>query len=138
MIAAILGFVCLCATAWGDAKPVEDPDKFSEEVMRMISANSFAEAGKMLAEATGQPIQTESVAKALQVLDGKRFDFSSKVFDNKFGNALRQIVYYAYVENIGFLYFRFNFKQTSRGWVVANFNFKSETIELFPKDFVDR
>jgi hypothetical protein len=40
------------------------------------------------------------------------------------------------VEDIGFVYFRFNFKMTGTGWVLANFNFKSETEELFPKDFV--
>jgi hypothetical protein len=26
---------------------------------------------------------------------------------------------------------------TSTGWILANFNFKSETNELFPKDFVE-
>ena len=33
---------------------------------------------------------------------------------------------------------RFNFKMSKDGWILANFNFKSETNELFPKDFVDR
>jgi hypothetical protein len=26
---------------------------------------------------------------------------------------------------------------TSTGWILANFNFKTETNELFPKDFID-
>jgi len=41
----------------------------------------------------------------------------------------------SHVENLGFVYFRFNFKMTSKDWVLANFNFKSESAELLPKDF---
>jgi hypothetical protein len=75
------------------------------------------------------------VQGALRVFDGKNFDFSKKVIDNEVGGALRQIIHYSYVEQVGFIYFRFNFKMTSKGWVLANFNFKSETNELLRKDF---
>ena len=138
-IAAVVSLVCLCAAAWGQTPmPVENPDKFSEEIMRMIYENAVAAVGKAVAETVGQPSLATNIEGSLRVLGDKRFDFTSKVIDNEYGNALRQIVYYAYVENVGFVYFRFNFKRTSRGWIMANFNFKSETNELFPKDFVDR
>jgi hypothetical protein len=71
----------------------------------------------------------------MKILDNKRIDFSKKVIDKEIGGALRQIMYYVYVEDVGFLYFRLNFKMTSTGWILANFTFKSETNELFPKDF---
>ena len=49
-----------------------------------------------------------------------------------------QIIYYVYLEDVAFFYFRFNFKMTGAGWMLSNFTFKSETEELFPKDFVTR
>ncbi|MGH6784618.1 MAG: hypothetical protein ACREBP_08355, partial [Sphingomicrobium sp.] len=60
------------------------------------------------------------------------------VIDNSYGKALRQIVYYTNIEGLGFVYFRFNLKMTSQGWVLAHFFFKSETNDLLPKDFVER
>jgi len=44
-------------------------------------------------------------------------------------------VHYSHIDKLGFVYFRFNFKMTGQGWVLANFNFKRETAELLPKDF---
>jgi hypothetical protein len=88
-----------------------------------------------LSEAIGQPGSLSAMQGALRAFDGKNFDFSKKVIDNEVGGALRQIIHYSYVEQVGFIYFRFNFKMTSKGWVLANFNFKSESAELFPKDF---
>ena len=85
----------------------------------------------------GKPEAAETIENGLKLLDGKKFDISKKVIDRDINGALHQIVYYAYVENVGFLYFRLNFKITSTGWILANFNFKSETNELFPKDFVE-
>jgi hypothetical protein len=85
----------------------------------------------------------EPVRSFMQIFDGKKFDFSRKVVDRNFHNALRQIVYYSNIENpaispIGFFYFRFTFKMTSCGWVLAHFSFKDEANELFPKDFTER
>ena len=76
--------------------------------------------------------------KFLKILEDKNFDFTKKVIDKDYSNALRQIVFYSYIKNLGFAYFRFNFKMTSTGWVLANFTFKDETNELFPRDFMER
>ena len=74
----------------------------------------------------------------LQTFEGKKFDFTKKAIDKDYNGALRQIVYYSYVEGLGFIYFRFNFKMTSTGSILAHFSFKDETNELFPKDFTER
>ena len=76
--------------------------------------------------------------KFLKILEDKNFDFTKKVIDKDYNNALRQIVFYSHIKNLGFMYFRFNFKMTSTGWVLANFTLKDETNELFPRDFMER
>ena len=53
--------------------------------------------------------------KFLKILEDKNFDFTKKVVDKDYNNALRQIVFYSYIKNLGFVYFRFNFKMTSTG-----------------------
>lgn len=117
---------------------VQDPAKFSDDLFANISPFKSSEIAKKVATAIGKPEAAETLENAMKVLDDKKIDFSKKVIDKNISDALRQIVYYAYVENIGFLYFRLNFKMTGTGWVLANFNFKTETNELFPKDFVDQ
>jgi hypothetical protein len=91
-----------------------------------------------LSDTVGNPSYAENLQNALNALTGKKIEYSDKIVDNTYGKSLRQIVYYCFVENIGFIYFRFNFKMSGHGWILANFNFKTETNELFPKDFIDR
>ena len=117
---------------------VDDPDKYAGDVMRLLSSNDIVGVAKMISDTTGQPAYEDTVQKALSVMSGKGIDYSDKVIDNTFGKSLRQIVYYCFIDKFGFVYFRFNFKMTSHGWVLAYFNFKTETNELFPKDFIDR
>jgi hypothetical protein len=132
-----LAFLALSIPTYA-AEPahVADPDVFSNGLVRTLSTNGSREAAKMLADALGKPETTDGMQKAFQVFDGKTFDFSKKVVDRDFNNALRQIVVYSKVTNVGFIYFRFNFKMSKAGWILANFLFKDETNELFPKDFI--
>jgi hypothetical protein len=116
-------------------KPIDDPEKFAADVVQTIADGASNDAAKTIIEAVGQPASLSSLQSALLVFDGKKFDFSKKVIDNEISGALRQIIHYSHVEKLGFVYFRFNFKMTSKGWVLANFNFKSESAELLPKDF---
>jgi hypothetical protein len=116
-------------------RPINNPEKFAADVVQTIANGASNDAAMTISEAIGQPGSLSAIQGALRVFDGKNFDFSKKVIDNEVGGALRQIIHYSYVEQAGFIYFRFNFKMTSKGWVLANFNFKSETTELFPKDF---
>jgi hypothetical protein len=121
-----------------DPTSIENPDKFRADIIAAITGSGSINAAKMIAEAAGQPTQIDTLKNALQIFDGKKFDFSRKVIDNEINSALRQIVYYSYVKDLGFIYFRLNFKMTSKGWIMAHFTFKTETNELFPKDFVDQ
>jgi hypothetical protein len=135
---AVVIFFALMGPAFADPiARVQDPGKFCDDLFANISPFKSAAIAKKVAAAIGKPEAAESLENAMKILDEKKVDFSKKVIDRDISNALRQIVYYAYVENIGFLYFRINFKMTSTGWILANFNFKSETNELFPKDFVE-
>lgn len=136
IFAAILALAIPAFAA--EPRRISDLDKFCEEVMQTITNKARAEAADLVTNSMGKPEASGTLANAFQVFDGKNFDFTKKVVDKSYNGALRQVVYYSYVENLGFAYFRFNFKMTSGGWVLANFAFKDETNELFPKDFIER
>jgi hypothetical protein len=116
-------------------RPIDNPERFAADVVQTIANGASNDAAKTITEAVGQPAQVSTVQNALRIFDGKEFDFSKKVIDNEIAGALREIIHYSYVDKLGFIYFRFIFKMTSKGWVLANFTFKSETKELLPKDF---
>ena len=135
---AVIIFFALTGSALADAPiRIQDPGKFCDDMFANISQFRSGEVAKKVSVAMGKPENTEAMTNGLKVLDDRKIDYSKRAIDREFGNALRQIVYYMYVDNIGFIYFRLNFKVTSTGWILANFNFKSETNELFPKDFVE-
>ena len=140
LVALTLGIVLAWhATAAAQTfKPIQNPDLFSSEVMRKIETRESAAAATIIAESTGQPAVAQTLTNALQIFEGKKFDLVRKVVDNEIAGALRQIIYYSYVENLGFAYFRFHFKITSNGWILTHFAFKDEAQGLFPKDFIER
>jgi hypothetical protein len=114
---------------------IDDPEKFAADVVQTIANGDENDAARTISETIGQPAALSKLQNAFQVFTGKKFDFRKKVVDTEISGALRQIIHYSYVEQLGFIYFRFNFKRTSKGWMLANFNFKGETDELLPKDF---
>lgn len=115
---------------------IEDPGVFAVQLTVSLSRNEIRQAGQAIATAIGRPDMADHIAKSLALLEDKKFDFIRKVVDKEFYGALRQIVYYTYIENFGFIYFRFNFAMTSKGWILKNFFFKDETQDIFPKDLV--
>ena len=140
MLAGLFGLIALSlhsAIAIAEAQRVGDPDKYAGEVMALLSNNDLMSVSKKISDTVGNPSYVQALQSALSALIGKKIDYTDKVIDNTFGKSLRQIAYYCRVENIGFVYFRFNFKMSSSGWTLANFTFKTETQELFPKDFID-
>jgi hypothetical protein len=133
-------FVCawlLALTSAMAAEPnrVSDPDHDAQDIMRAIATNADVAANKITGT-IGKPETTVTLANSFRIFTGKKFDFTKKVLDRDYSGALRQIIYYAYIEKLGFLYFKFDFKMTSTGWFMTNFMFKSENNELFPRDFV--
>jgi hypothetical protein len=137
VFAAILALTVSASAA--EPRHIPDPDKFCEEVLSTISNKALGKTVELIADSTGQPDSSTGVlANTLKIFEGKTFDFTRKVINKDYSGGLRQIVYYSYVDKFGFFYFRFNFKMTSSGWILANFAFKDETLELFPKDFIER
>jgi hypothetical protein len=138
LVLLLLALSLAVSAAFAAPQPITDPDKYATEVMRLLDKGDIAALAKTVTDSIGKPESADTLKNALGMLGGKPIDYSDKVIDNSFGKGLRQIIYYSFIDNVGFIYYRFNFKMTSKGWILANFNFKTETNELFPKDFVDR
>src|SRR5262249_13857766 len=115
--------------------PVDDPNAYAVDIMETLANKGGQDAAAKIAQTLGQPRALGALQAAFHKLAGRQFDVVGKVVDTSYGRAMRQIAYYTYVRGAGFLYFRFNFKRTGAGLVLANFAFKDETNELFPKDF---
>jgi len=136
LIAVILATSTLPLAA--DPVPVAEPAKYVDQFADTLFKRNPKDAADLVATTIGQTNHKDELASALKLFEGKRLNFGKTVIDREFNGALRQIVYYAHIDQLGFFYFRFNFKMTKDGWLLANFNFKSETNELFPKDFIDQ
>lgn len=131
-------FLCLTGSAaFAAALPVDDPDRFANEAFTLISQNKFHDAAQKVADATGVPKFEKTVESALKAISGRKFDFGKKVYDKDYNGALRQIIYVSYFEKTGFIYFRFTYKMTSRGWFLTDFLFKDGGSGLFPKGFIE-
>lgn len=138
----LLSTVAILLALTGSARAVEparikDPDQFTNQIVTQVNKYKFHDAATQAANGVGHPEQAEVLEKSLKELDGKTFDFGKKVYDKDYAGALRQIVYYSYFKDFGFVYFRFTFKMTSTGWLFTNFYFKEATQELFPKEFLE-
>ena len=98
-----------------DPTRVADPENFCAEVLNAISSGKPSDAANLIATTIGRADSAGELMKFLKILEDKNFDFTKKVVDQDYNNALRQIVFYSYIKNLGFVYFRFNFKMTSTG-----------------------
>ena len=137
MLAFLLGLVALSGSAIAEVQPVADPDQYAKDIMAFVSNGDEAGVAKKITQTLGKPEAEQTFENGLGALKGKKVDLADKVIDKTFGKSLRKIVYYCYVENIGYVYFRFNFKLAGNGWHMVHFMFRSETQELFPKDFIE-
>ena len=135
---AMILVASLPALAADPGARVADPEKFCGEVMNALSSGNPGDAANLIATTIGRADSAGELMRFLKILEDKNFDFTKKVIDKDYNNTLRQIVFYSYIKPLGFVYFRFNFKMTSTGWVLANFTFKDETNELFPREFMER
>jgi hypothetical protein len=113
--------------------PVESPDEFVADVIETLVKKGARDAAVKVAQTIGRPTALEALQSALQVLAGKEFEVTEKVIDKHYGSAMRQIVYYAYLRDGGFVYFRFNFKRTGAGLILANFASRMKPTSCFPK-----
>jgi hypothetical protein len=88
-----------------ESRRIPDLDKFCEDTVQTISNKARSDAADMITSSMGKPELSATLTNAFQVFEGKNFDFTKKVLDKDYNGALRQIVYYSYVEKLGFVYF---------------------------------
>lgn len=130
--------VILCLTWRVEAVAQEyivNPDEFSEELISLIAKKQLREFAQRLAAATGKPPESATqIESALKIFEQGNLDYRKKVVDNLIAGALRQIIHYAYIPGVGdgFVYFRFNFKMSSKGWLTRNFIFATQLKICFP------
>ena len=119
---------------------ISDPDKVCEEILHDMSNRALHEAVDLIANSLGRPQAATNLAQALQVLEGKNFDFIRKVVDKDYNGGLRQIVYHAYVESMGFIIVTFGsiLRCLAAAGFWRTYAWKDESSELLPTDFVDR
>jgi hypothetical protein len=128
---ALFALFLLTAPAFADdPKPIADPEKSSEDILADFAENRISDVATKMADVTGAPEQKPAFESLFRPLDGKTYEFRKKVVDKDYAGALRQIVHYAFVKEVGFVCFRLNYKQAGSGWILANF--AAETTELFP------
>lgn len=119
----------------GEPVLIDDPAKSSEEILKDLTQSHVQNAAKMLALYVAKPEVEALVTSQLKFMNGKVVQYSKKVIDKDYNGALRQIIYYSYIKDVGFVYFLFNFKQTGTGWIMSNFLFQTESHDLFPPIF---
>jgi hypothetical protein len=90
--------------ARADPQYVPDPGKYAADIMPLLAEKNVASASKMISDTIGKPSYADNLQNAMNALSSKNIDYSDKVIDNTFGKSLRHIVYYSFVENVGFIY----------------------------------
>jgi hypothetical protein len=135
VFAAVLALTCAAARA--DVVVLDDPDKWIETAIKDISAGKTDDFAHNFLKIIGKENIFDSFAEKLQVLGriGPPI-FMEKVQDVKYGTALREVVYLALYRQTDYMYFKFTIKKNNNGWLISNFEFKSEPADLFPKGFL--
>jgi len=129
-------FAAGTATA-GEPKYIDDTDAVALAVSKAIGEDRLDDFATMLADLVGSPEQKTALQNSFGTFKGRKADLFDKVVDKSYGTSLRQIVYVLPYTDIDFLYLRFNFKRMGKGWIMANFLYKTETQEIFPPGFVE-
>ena len=125
------------APARADPVTVADPDKWIDAALQDISQGKTDDFARNFLKLIDKPNLFDSFSGSLKVLGtiGPPA-FVEKVHDSKYGTALREVIYVALYRQTDYMYFRFTIKKNRGGWMISNFEFKSEPADLFPKGFV--
>ena len=135
VLAAVLALSSAAARA--DVTIVQDPDKWIEAAIKDIAAGKTDDFAHNFLKLIDKQNVFDAFSEKLRVLS--RIGppaFMEKVQDVKYGTALREVVYVALYRQTDYMYFKFTLKKNNGGWLISNFQFKSEPADLFPKDFV--
>jgi len=132
---AVLTFAPLAARA--DVAIVQDPDKWIESALQDIAQGKTDDFARNFLKLIDKSNLFDSFSGNLKVLGRIGAPaFMEKVQDVKYGTALREVIYLALYRQTDYMYFKFAMKKNRGGWMISNFEFKSEPADLFPKDFV--
>ena len=116
---------------------VQDPDAWIEAALKDIAAGKTDDFARNFLKIIDKPNIFDSFSGNLKVLARIAPPvFMEKVQDVKYGTALREVIYLALYRQTDYMYFKFTMKKNNNGWLISNFEFKSEPADLFPKDFV--
>lgn len=127
---------CLAVPARAEDPAVQaDPGAAAQNYTEMIASGRIDEGAKAIAGAIGAADRADSLAGPLGGFRNLKAEVTDKVVDKTYGTSLRQIIYVLNYPTTNFLYLRYNFKRTGKGWMLVDFTFKTETREIFPKDF---
>ena len=136
-----LAFIALLAlgpvAARADVTVLPDPDKWIETALQDISQGKTDDFARNYLKLIDKSGIFDSFSGNLRVLSriGPPV-FMEKVQDTKYGTALREVTYVALYRQTDYMYFKFTIKKNKGGWLISNFEFKSEAADLFPKGFV--
>jgi hypothetical protein len=135
VFAAVLALTGAAARA--DVVTVQDPDKWIEAAMKDIADGKTDDFARNFLKLIDKPNIFDSFSANLKILNQIAPPvFFEKVQDTKYGTALREVIYLALYRQTDYMYFKFTMKNNKAGWLISNFEFKSEPAELFPKGFV--
>ena len=129
-------FIAAMAPARADIALVPDPGKWIEQGLKDIAQGKTDEFARSYLALIDKSNNFDQFAEKLRVL--QQFGapvFMEKVVDEKYGGALREIIYVALYRQAEYMYFRFIMKKNTDGWLITDFSFRPEVSELFPKDF---
>jgi hypothetical protein len=119
--------------ARADIVVLQDPDKWIEQALKNIAAGKTDDFAREFLKVIDKPGSFDSFAGNLRVL-GRMAPpvFVEKISDTTYGPALRQVMYVALYNRTDYMYFKFTIKKNRDGWLISNFEFKSEPGDLFP------
>ncbi|HEY0440555.1 MAG TPA: hypothetical protein VGD36_10820 [Xanthobacteraceae bacterium] len=124
-------------TAAAEVEIVKDPDAWVDGALKQLTAGKTDDFARSYLKLIDKPGSFDSFAGGLRVLSRIGAPaFVDKVVDQKYGTALREVVYVAQYQRTDYIYFKFTIKKHRDGWMISNFKFENETGDLFPKGFL--
>jgi hypothetical protein len=135
LVALLCGSMVPAAFA-GSPEKFADTKEVADELSAYLAGGRTKQLSVRLAKLIGSPEQQINLENAFKLFEGKRADFSDVVFDKIYGTSLRKLVYLYPYSDLTFLYVRYTFKRMGDGWILSNYDFKTETQNLSPPDYL--
>jgi hypothetical protein len=135
VLAALLVFAAPPVHA--DIEVVADPDQWIEQALKDITAGKTDDFARKYLKLIDKTNIFDTFAGNMRVLGTIAPPaFIEKVWEGRYGTSMRETIYLALYNRTDYVYFKFTAKKNHGGWLISNFEFKSEPAALFPKDFL--